>query len=97
MCIDITLYKVQYFTSKLKIPQNERCEECLTKFKNYLTYNESSKLLILEYPYICTLTKTSHKIKIKVIDTTTLLYLKGIVYYKENHFISRILSKGGKI
>ena len=50
------------------------------------------KLLILEYPY--TTTKTSHKIKIKV---TTLLYLKEIVYYGENHFTSRIISKDGKI
>jgi hypothetical protein len=75
----LTPYKVpstQYFISELNIPQNERCGECLTKLKNCLTYNESPKLLILEYPY--TTTKTSHKIKIKVNDTTTLLYLKGI-------------------
>jgi hypothetical protein len=50
----------------------------LTKLKSYLTYNKSPKLLILEYPY--TSTKTSHEIKIKVNYTTTLLYLKGIVY-----------------
>ena len=51
---NITPYKVlstQYFISELKIPQNERCGECLTKLKNYLTYNEPPKLLILEYPY----------------------------------------------
>ena len=62
---DITPYKVpstQYFISELKILQNERCIECLTKLKNYLTFNEPPKLLIPEYPY--TLTKTSHKIKI---------------------------------
>ena len=98
-CIfDIAPYKVpstQYFISELNIPQNERCGECLTKLKNCLTYNESPKLLILEYPY--TATKTNHKIKIKVNDTTTLLYLKGIVYYGENHFTSRIISKDGKI
>ena len=65
---DITPYKVsstQYFISELKMPQNKRCNECLTKLNNYLTYNESPKLLILEYPY--TKTKTSHKIKIKII------------------------------
>ena len=62
---------------------------------NYLTYNEPPKLLILEYPY--TKTKTSHKIKIKVNITTTLLYLKKIVYYGENHFTSRIITKDGKI
>jgi hypothetical protein len=52
--LDITPYKVpstQYFISDLKIPQNERCGECLTKLKNYLTYNEPPKLLKLEYPY----------------------------------------------
>ena len=51
---NITPYKVlstQYFISELKIPQNERCGECLTKLKNYPTYNEPPKLLILEYPY----------------------------------------------
>ena len=95
---DITPYKVpstQYFISELKLPQNERCVECLTKLKNFLTYNEPPKLLILEYPY--TTIKTSYKIKIKVNDTATLLYLKGIVYYGENHFTSRIISKDGKI
>ena len=59
---NITPYKVpltQYFISKPG--------ECLTKSKNYLTYNESPKILILEYPY--TSTKTSHNIKIKVNDT----------------------------
>ena len=40
----------------------------LTKLKNYLAYNEPPKLLILEYPY--TTTKTSHKIKLKVNNTT---------------------------
>jgi hypothetical protein len=95
---NIAPYKVpstQYFISKLKIPQNERCCECLAKFKKYLTYNEPPKLLILEYPY--TSTKTSHKVKIKVNNTTTLLYLKGIIYYRENHFTSRIISKDGTI
>ena len=53
----------------------------MTKSKNYLTYNKPPKLLILEYPY--TSIKTSHKIKIEVNNTTTLLYLKGIVYYGE--------------
>ena len=69
------------------------------QIKNYLTYNEPSKLLIREYPYITT--KTSHKIKIKANTTTTitttLLYLKGIVYYRENHFTSIIISKDGRI
>ena len=95
---NITPYKVpstQYFISELKIPQNERCNECLTKLKIFLTYNEPPKLLILEYPY--TTIKTSHKIKIKVNNTNTLLYLKGIIYYGENHFTSRIISKDGKI
>ena len=72
--LNITPYKVpstHYFISKLNIPQNERCGECLTKLNNYLTYNEPPKLLILEYPY--TTIKKSHKIKIKVNDTTTLL------------------------
>ena len=85
----------KFFANSNNIPQNERCGECLTKLKNCLTYNESPKLLILEYPY--TATKTSHKIKIKVNDTTTLLYLKGIVYYGESHFTSRIISKDGKV
>ena len=63
-------YKVpstNYFILKINIPQNERCCECLTKLKYYLTYNEPPKLLILEYPY--TTIKTSYKIKIKVNDT----------------------------
>ena len=47
------------------------------------------------YPY--TTTKTSHIIKLKVNNTTTLLYLKGIVYYGDNHFTSRIISKDGRI
>ena len=67
----------------------------LTKLKDYLAYNEPPKLLILEYPY--TTTKTSHKIKLKVNNTTALLYLKGIIDYGENHFTSRIISKDGKI
>jgi hypothetical protein len=59
------------------IPQNERCGGYLTKLKNYLAYNEPPKLVILEYPY--TTIKTSHKIKLKLNNTTTLLYLKGII------------------
>ena len=46
---DVTPYKVpstQYFISELKIPENERRGECLTKLKNYLAYNEPPKLLI---------------------------------------------------
>ena len=53
----ITPYKVpsaQYFISELNIPQNERCGECLTKLKNYLTYNKPPKLLILKYSYMTT-------------------------------------------
>ena len=67
----------------------------MTKLKNFLTYNELPKLLILKYPY--TKIKTSHKIKIKINNTNTLLYLKGIVYYGGNHFTCRIISKDGKI
>ena len=95
---NISPYKVpstQYFISELNIPQNERCGKCLTSLKNVLTYNEPPKILILEYPY--TTIKTSHKIKIKVNNTNTFLYLKGIVYYGENHFTSRIITKDGKI
>ena len=95
---DITPFKVpsnQNFILELKFPQNERCGECFTKIKNYLTYNEPPKLVILKYPY--TSIKTSHKIKIKVNNTTTLSYLKEKVYYGENHFTSRIISKDGKI
>jgi len=43
------------------------------------------------------LTKTSHKIGIGVNNTTTLLYLKGIINYGGNHFTSIIISKDGKI
>jgi hypothetical protein len=56
--------------------QNERCGECLTKLKNFFTYNEPPKLLMLEYPY--TITKTSYKIRIKVNNTNTFLYLKEL-------------------
>ena len=45
-----------------------------------------------------TIAKSSHKFKIKVNNnSTTLLYLKGIVYYGEYHFTSRIITKDGKI
>ena len=53
------------------------------------------KAFFLPFPH--NLCRTSHKIRIKVNNTTTLLYLKGIVYYGENHFTSRIISKDGKI
>ena len=33
------------------------------------------------------MTIPSHKIEIEVNNTTTLLYLKGIIYYGGNHFV----------
>ena len=85
----------QYCISQLMIPQNQRCTECFTRLEKCLTYNEPPKLLVLEYPY--SNIKTSHKIKIKVNNNITFLYLKGIIYHGENHFTSRIISKDGKI
>ena len=56
---------------------------------------EVPKLLILEYPF--TNIRTSHKIKVKAENNSSILGLRGTVYHGDNHFTSRFISSNGTI
>ena len=85
----------QSWMSSAELLCNRQCPECSKSLTHQIDYTKEPQLLIMEYPD--TNIKTSHRIKIKVANKTCVLTLKGIVYYGDNHFTSRIVTSNGSV
>ena len=66
------------------------CPDCNKNMKNTIFYKTPPHTLVLEYPTMDI--QTSHSIIFDYDDNIVKLELRGIVYYGQYHFTSRIIS-----
>jgi hypothetical protein len=81
--------------SELDIEIHEECPNCSSALIQPIFYDDPAQILVLEYPN--NNIKTSHKISFETDGKVTVLYLRGIVYFGDFHFTSRIISSTGDI
>jgi predicted RNA-binding Zn-ribbon protein involved in translation (DUF1610 family) len=82
--------------AKLENVSNKKCPDCLHNMVKKVSYNVLPNILVLEYPELDI--KTNHKIKLQSADgESKMLYLRGIVYHGQNHFVSRIITPEGNM
>jgi hypothetical protein len=74
---------------------HRRCSKCQSDMQQILFYNQVPPVLILEYPFMDI--ETSHTLQFETDKGIKSLRLKGIVYYGQYHFTSRIISTDNKV
>ncbi len=78
--------------AKLENQTRKKCSDCSCNMVKQVSYRETPKLLVFEYPEFEI--ATDHKIKVGESHT---LYLRGIVYHGHDHFVSRIIAPEGNM
>jgi hypothetical protein len=74
---------------------DDACAECLHHMIRVISFNNSPYILIIAHAD--TNVRTSHRIKVKTNSEDKYLYLRGIIYYGDIHFTSRIISTNGDV
>ncbi len=89
------LNSTSMWVSNIGHGQNGHCPECQSALTNSISYHSPPHLLIMEYPRQDI--KTSHKIHVDTRTGSACLYLRGIAYFGQFHFTSRVVSVDGDI
>ena len=75
---------------------NKRCPDCPCNMVKLVSYSMLPSILVFEYPELDI--ETNHKIKLQSHDGEgKTLYLRGIVYHGQDHFVSRIIGPEGNM
>jgi hypothetical protein len=92
----LALSSTMEWITGLEKQTSKKCTTCTNTMTKQVMYTNAPKLIVLEYPDFDI--TTSHKI---ALDSDNMeqkeLLLKGIVYYSENHFTSRIIDTNSNV
>ena len=73
-------------------PSKKKCLHCNSTLKKQVYYSSAPEIVVCKYPDFDIY--TSHSILLKVDNNINKeLYLRGIVYNKDNYFTSRIITR----
>jgi hypothetical protein len=82
--------------SDIETKTNKKCASCNCVMSKETVYKHPPELLVMEYPEVDI--TTSHSITLQVGDNEQkVLHLRGIVYYSNYHFASRVIGQSGTI
>ena len=87
---------VKQWISDLETITRKKCAKCGGQMIKQVTYVNAPELIVFEYPDFDITTNHSITLNMQNNETKT-LHLKGIVYFGENHFTSRIIARDGTV
>lgn len=91
-----TPYSIVKWIAELETKTRKKCSDCSCNMVKQVSYKEIPKLLVFEYPKLDI--TTDHQIKLQSDNGEShMLYLRGIVYHGQDHFVSRIITPEGNM